>query len=199
MSKTRPLKHGRIYHVYNRGVNRETLFKEDRNYDHFLNLVMRHIHTVADIYAYCLLQNHFHLLLRIRTHSEIKRSAPKPLWRVPPARFFGNCFNAYAKAINVAYSRTGCLFERPFKRKIVTSPDYFRQLVVYIHRNPEKHGCSQTFSDWPHSSFDRFLDAGDVLIERSTVVSAFGGLREFRGAHLDPAPLLGNGSFGDFG
>lgn len=192
------MRHGLIYHVYNRGVNREVLFKEERNYDHFLKLVQRHILSVADIYAYCLLRNHFHLLVRVRMQNEIKRSAPRPLWKVPPGRAFGNCFNAYAKAVNAAYSRTGCLFERPFKRKVVTSPEYFRQLVVYIHRNPEKHGVSAQFDAWPYSSFERFRRPTDTVVELSTVVSSFGGLGEFNGAHFNPVPSFRETAFGDF-
>ena len=197
-SKTRPLKHGRLYHIYNRGVNREILFKEERNYEHFLRLVRRHIHPIADIYAYCLLRNHFHLLVRIRMKNEIRRSAVEPFWRLPPASLFGNCFNAYAKAINTAYRRTGCLFERPFKRKLVHSPDYFRQLVVYIHRNPQKHGLVSSFIDWPHSSFTRFENGSDPLIECSTVMTAFSGLNAFKGAHSDESSVATKRSFGDF-
>ncbi|HUF11048.1 MAG TPA: hypothetical protein VMO47_17130 [Rhodothermales bacterium] len=197
-SKTRPLKHGRLYHVYNRGVNREILFKEERNYAHFLNLIQRHIHPVADIYAYCLLRNHFHLLIRIRMENEIRRSAPKPRWRTPPARFFGNCFNAYTKAVNVAYKRTGCLFERPFKRKLVSGPDYFRQLVVYIHRNPQKHGLVSDFSQWPYSSFCRFSEESDHMLQLSTVVSSFGDLGGFRGAHYNDSMFPSDRTFGDF-
>lgn len=198
MSEIQPLRHGGIYHVYNRGVNRENLFKEERNYDHFLYLMKRHILPVADIYAYCLLRNHFHALLRIRTRSEIRRSAPDRLWDAAPARHLGNCFNAYAKAINSAYNRTGCLFERPFKRKAVETPDYFRRLVVYIHLNPEKHQLVNHFADWPHSSFQRFMSPRDGVIQISTVVSSFGGTAEFTGAHVELAAADTEPSFGDF-
>jgi len=193
------MRHGLIYHVYNRGVNREVLFKEERNYDHFLKLVQRHILSVADIYAYCLLRNHFHLLVRVRMQNEIKRSAPRPLWRIPPGRAFGNCFNAYAKAVNAAYSRTGCLFERPFKRKVVSSPDYFRQLVVYIHRNPEKHGVAGRFFEWPYSSFERYSHDSDPFVELSTVLTSFGGFGSFTGAHFDPDILPPEKVFGGIG
>jgi len=198
MPKLRPLRHGQIYHVYNRGVNRENLFKEERNYAHFMNLAQRHILPVADIYAFCLLRNHFHLLVRVRMRHEIRRSAARILWRVPPGQAFGNFFNAYAKAINSAYSRTGCLFEKPFKRKIVNTADYFRQLVVYIHRNPQKHGLVSDFSQWPYSSFGRFAEESDPVLELSTVVSSFGNLGGFRGAHYDDSMLPADRSFGDF-
>jgi len=61
-----PLQPGSIYHIYNRGVNRETIFHEKRNYEYFINLYARHIQPMADTFAFCLLPNHFHLLIEVR-------------------------------------------------------------------------------------------------------------------------------------
>ena len=66
-----PLSHDCYYHIYNRGNNRETLFKEERNYRDFLKLYAKHIEPIADTFAYCLLPNHFHLLVRIKGEEEI--------------------------------------------------------------------------------------------------------------------------------
>ncbi len=66
MQKVTSLEPGQYYHVYNRGVNRENLFREERNYAYFLKLYTRHITPVAETFAYCLLRNHFHFLIRIR-------------------------------------------------------------------------------------------------------------------------------------
>ncbi len=61
MSNPIPLEPGKYYHIYNRGNNRENIFKEDRNYAYFLKLYVFHVGPIADTYAYCLLRNHFHL------------------------------------------------------------------------------------------------------------------------------------------
>lgn len=66
-----PLQPGVIYHIYNRGNNREDLFREERNYRYFLQLYARHVHPIADTFAYCLLQNHFPFLVRIKTEEEV--------------------------------------------------------------------------------------------------------------------------------
>ena len=58
-----PLQPGHYYHIYNLGNNREDLFRETRNYAYFLKLYAHHIHPIADTFAYCLLRNHFHLLV----------------------------------------------------------------------------------------------------------------------------------------
>jgi putative transposase len=68
-----PMRCGAFYHVYNRGINGEDLFKEARNYPYFLKLYAKYIPPVAETYAYCLLKNHFHLLIRVRSKEDIIR------------------------------------------------------------------------------------------------------------------------------
>ena len=66
MTSPPPLQLGAYYHIYNRGINRENVFREERNYRYFLELYAKHIEPVAETYAYCLLKNHFHVLVRTR-------------------------------------------------------------------------------------------------------------------------------------
>ena len=138
-----PLHPGTIYHIYNRGVNGETIFREKRNYDYFFSLYARHIQAVADTYAFCLLPNHFHLLIEVKNLSVLSNLKPA-------SQAFSNFFNAYAKTINKTYQRTGPLFERPFKRIPIVNSDYFARLLIYIHRNPQHHGIIDDFRLWPY-------------------------------------------------
>ncbi len=107
-----PLKHGSYYHIYNRGINSNILFKEKTNYEHFLKLFDLHILPIAETYAWCLMKNHFHFLVRIKEVEEIT-TAKKTL----PSQSFSNLCNAYTKAFNKRYNRHGSLFERAFKQK----------------------------------------------------------------------------------
>ena len=66
MKNPAPLQHGLTYHIYNRGVNREPIFRSDANYRYFLDLYTHHVGWLVDTYAYCLLGNHFHFLLRVK-------------------------------------------------------------------------------------------------------------------------------------
>ena len=70
-----------------------------------------------------------------------------------PSQQFGNLFNAYSKAMNKAYGRTGSLFERPFERIEITSKSHLFHLVPYIHRNPQTHHLIADFREWPFSSY----------------------------------------------
>jgi len=71
MTSPSPLIYDTYYHIYNRGVNRENIFFEERNYDLFMRLYEKHLSSVTDLFAYCLLKNHFHLDLKVKSEEEI--------------------------------------------------------------------------------------------------------------------------------
>ena len=75
MSPNLPIVPGVIYHIYNRGNNEEDIFIEERNYNYFMKLYAKYIMPVAETYAYCLLRNHFHLMVRIKSPEEINEHA----------------------------------------------------------------------------------------------------------------------------
>jgi len=183
MANPIPLQPGRFYHIYNRGNNGENLFLEDRNYRYFLQLYIQHVHPVVETYAYCLLRNHFHLLVRIKDLTGLE---PKP-----PHQYFSNFFNAYTKSINKAYGRTGSLFERPFRRIEVMGAAYFRNVVAYIHRNPQHHGFVDDFREWPFSSYDVVLSEHATRLQRDVVLEWFGGPQEFMDLQQSPVVLTG--------
>ncbi|MCJ7934603.1 MAG: transposase [Chryseobacterium sp.] len=100
---------GYVYHIYSHAVGKDLIFREDENYQYFLNKLLKYIIPVADIYAYCLLPNHFHLLLRFK---DVNENEHKYLMKP-----FSNLLNAYAKAYNKRYNRKGALFLDFLKRK----------------------------------------------------------------------------------
>ena len=181
MSKVERFQYGQYYHIYNRGNNGETLFREQRNYLYFLKLYAKYIEPIAETYAYCLLSNHFHDLVRIEDCQSSKD------WQSYPSRVslaFSNLFSTYTKAFNKAFQRTGSLFEKPFKRKLVEDDSYFTRLVVYIHRNPQKHGFIDDFRDWPYSSYKTILSDKPTHLQRLTVLDWFGGRTGFEMSHI---------------
>ena len=164
---------GKTYHVYSRGNNREDIFREARNYRHFMKLYAYHVAPVADTFAYCLLRNHFHLLVRIKREET----------RLDPSRRFANLLNAYSKAFNRAYGRTGALFQRPFGRIEVDTDAYFHQLVIYVHRNPQRHGLIPDFREWPYSSYHALLSARATRLRRDETLAWFDGRESFVRMH----------------
>ena len=184
MSKPAPLQYGCYYHIYNRGNNRENIFIEKRNYIYFMQLYTIHVANIAETYAYCLLRNHFHFLVRIKSIVDIEGlKTPGARKIASPSQKFGNLFNAYTKAINKAYGRTGSLFQNPFGRIKVTSKAHFVNLVTYIHQNPERHGFVDDYRDWPFSSYDTMRSTNPTRLDRQPVMDWFGGLENFEDYH----------------
>lgn len=194
MTNPPAIQFGITYHIFNRGNNRDNLFIEERNYAYFLQLYTRYIPPVAITYAYCLLRNHFHLLVRIKSPEEQEASWKKPTrspMQVPftiknPSQQFGNLFNAYTKAINKRFQRTGSLFENPFERIEITTQSHLLHLVAYIHCNPQKHGLIDDFRSWPYSSYHQLNSQDPELAETSEVLSWFGGVDAFHEYHDNP-------------
>ena len=178
-----PLEYGEYYHIFNRGNNRDNVFVEERNYRHFLRLYARYIDPVADTYAYCLLRNHLHFLVRIKTEEEQTVDISQTLKVLRPSQQFGNLFNAYTKAMNKAYGRTGSLFQNPFGRRRVATDAHFDRLIAYIHQNPEIHGLVDDFRDWPHSSYGAIRSTRETKLKRSDVLEWFGGVEGYEALH----------------
>jgi REP element-mobilizing transposase RayT len=140
-----PLEAECFYHIFNRGINSQKIFFNDRNYHYFIKLMESKISSVVNIYAYCLLQNHFHILVKIKSEKEIRLMFPhKDTIEVSKiiSQQFSNMFNSYTQAINKHYGRTGKLFELPFRRKLISSHEQLINTIHYIHNNPVKHGIT---------------------------------------------------------
>jgi REP element-mobilizing transposase RayT len=164
-----PLQPVCTYHIYNRGNNKENIFRETGNYTYFLQLWKKHIIPVADTLVYSLLPNHFHFLVRLKEENTTKVIS----------KSFSNCFNAYAKSFNKVYGRTGSLFQERFGRKLINNDSYFTHIIFYIHANAQKHGLIRDFTTYPHSSYQSFLSENPTLLQRKEVLDWFGGKDAF--------------------
>jgi hypothetical protein len=188
-----PLFAEQFYHIYNRGINGTDIFIEEKNYAFFLNKYIQYIEPIAETYAYCLLKNHFHIMVRMRSVEEIIAAVqpkvkakggtganvgevqnladveldPEILASKLISRRFGTFFNSYSQSINKVHGRTGSLFEEPFRRIPINSENYGCWLIYYIHANPQKHRFVEDFREYPHSSWRSFLSKGNTRIKRN--------------------------------
>jgi len=185
-----------IYHIYNRGINGESIFIEERNYTFFLQKYAEYLSPVVDTFAYCMLGNHFHLLVRIKPQEKLKsinlmsKNTENNEIGLHSADFivskqFAKFFSSYTQSFNKAYSRTGSLFDTPFKRIEIQHNSYFTRLIWYIHFNPEKHGFVADFRDYPHSSYHSHLLKKKTNLKRDEVISWFGNEEEYQRFHVD--------------
>ena len=133
---------GEYYHLYNRGTEKRVIFMNKKDYEHFLFLMyvcnttrsieLRYIgknfdrkETIVEIGAYCLMLNHFHILVREKTDGGISKYMLKLL-------------TSYTMYFNKKYKRTGKLYEGKFKSNHVSGNNYLKYLYSYIHLNPAK-------------------------------------------------------------
>jgi REP element-mobilizing transposase RayT len=181
-----------FYHIYNRGNNKENLFLEEDNYFYFLKLVKNHLLSVADIYSYCLLKNHFHLVIKIKSKEELNNTKFEIDKLHQP---FSNLFNAYTKAINKKYNREGSLFKVRFKRERINSEDYLKNVIIYVHLNPVKHNFIENYLDYKYSSINAVLSEKPTQLKRDEVIKLFHDKENLIFQHNE---ILRKGNFEEF-
>lgn len=136
---------GEYYHLYNRGNSKQKIFRDKDDYSHFIKLLylcnstrsitFRDIsinaydfereETLVSIGTYCLMPNHFHILVKEKTENGI-------------SRFMQKISTAYSMYFNKKYKRTGSLFEGKFKSQYLNTDKYLKYIFSYIHLNPIK-------------------------------------------------------------
>ena len=168
--KLETLEKDHYYHIFNRGINGDILFKDFKNMDYFLRLITKYLSSEINILAYCLMNNHFHFVVKVTNDNKKVTQA------------LSNLFNAYAKSFNKQQSRTGSLFEKHFKRIRLDSQAYLKQLIIYAHLNP-KHHLNIDFEDYRYSSYQSFLSQKEINIDRDEVITLFDDIENFIFCH----------------
>ena len=175
-----PFETEKYYHVYNRGNNKENIFIEENNYYYFLKLIKKYLLPIADVYSYCLVPSHFHLVLKIKDTKYLPEKIK--LGKAKIHQPFSNLFNAYSKAINKKYNRQGSLFQEHLKRIEITDEKYLRNLIVYVNTNPSHHHIAD-FEIYKHSSYQALITSQPTLLKRAEVVELFDDVENLRYVH----------------
>jgi len=138
-----------FYHIYNRGNNRDPIFYSRNNYLFFLKKVKTHLLPHVSLVAYCLMPNHFHLMIQTLPNIE----------QVKFSNDLKIMLRSYTRAINKQENRTGSLFQQNTKIKSleVDAQDYPLTCFHYIHQNPLKARLVSKMEDWEMSSFRDYL------------------------------------------
>lgn len=168
------------YHLYNRGCDRDLIFFKESHYILLLRLIKKnHQKFNIRIIAYCLMPNHYHLLIGspvIQPSEGLKN--PEAV-----SQFIRNTFNSYVQTVNSDMQRKGTLFESKCKSIWIDKEAYLLQLIRYIHLNPVLAGlCSQP-EDWIYSNCREWLGLrnGTLFCKDffDTYFTNFGQYREF--------------------
>ena len=143
-----------IYHIYNQGNNRETIFYSHENYLEFLSLFRKFVFPFCKVLSYCLMPNHYHFLIFATKDSE----RPKILGNIETCELsngFRLLQSTYAKYINKERNRTGSLFKQKAQAKSMRDGDEHYEFTAfrYIHQNPLQANLVSNLENWPYSSF----------------------------------------------
>ena len=206
---------GQFYHIYNCGINGVNLFRESENYEHFLGLMDKYALPVSEIFAWVLMPNHFHLLVRIKDNVMYKYSladrdlagqawfddhkwetidlstceAPDSVKRPKPNLHLSHLFNAYSKYYNKRYTRHGGLFERRFKRKHIDNEQYLKRVILYIHNNPVHHGFCTNLIEYPWSGYLTCISIKPTRLKRESVMGWFDNEVNFKYMHNEKVEI----------
>ncbi|MFW0837852.1 MAG: transposase [Candidatus Komeilibacteria bacterium] len=163
----RNIEPGSIHHVYNRSVEKRTIFFIDRDYQWFLEKIAFYkVKYKVKILAFALLPNHWHLLVQ-----EQEVVQPPALATPGVVRMIGDLCNAYVKRFNIAHDRSGPLFQGRFKSKVVEDEHYLQNLINYINLNPVKHKIVKNIKDWDYTSHWHYLEKGKfALVDKSEFI-----------------------------
>lgn len=201
-----PLVTNEIYHVYNRGINKQPTFTTRREYQRailaiefyrvsnppirlskFLELekerqkeiieVIEQAEELVQIICFCLMPNHFHLLVKQKIEDGI-------------SKFLGNFQNSYTRYFNTRNGRDGSLFLDQFKAKRIETDEQFIHVSRYIHLNPYTGFIVKTFDElveYPWSSFPNYLTGNNGFLEPNLVLDIFGSRDQYKQFVFDQA------------
>ena len=160
---------GQIYHLYNRGVNRQPIFFCQQNWAYLIQQLRRYFQPdLIDILTYCLMPTHYHLMVRLKTDDL-------------GARVMQPFTVSYTKAINKQQGRAGPLFQGPFQAILVDQDRYLLHLSRYIHLNPVAAGLVDRAEEWVFSSYREYVGLrSGTLPATDLVLSQFPSRQAYR-------------------
>ena len=152
------LRAGYYCHLYNRGVNRQPIFFNDENRAYFIKRLRHYCKpNLIDIVAYCLMPNHYHLLVNLKC-DDLSAKIMQPFTV------------SYTKAVNQQQERVGPLFQGPFKASLVDKDEYLLHLSRYIHLNPVLAELVDHPAKWAFSSYRDYVGLRNGTLPKPDVV-----------------------------
>lgn len=160
-----------LYHIVFRGVNRQHIFEEESDYIKLKETLMTLKREMGfEIYAYCFMTNHVHIMLKEKNNGDISQIMKRLLTK-------------YARWYNIKYKRSGALIANRYKSQPIEVDEYFLAVVRYIHQNPLKAQMVKKLSDYEWSSYNEYAKCEEGLADKEFIFDMINGAKEFKEFH----------------
>lgn len=189
-----PFATGYYYHIYNRGVEKRSIFENSRDYGRFIKTIKYYQvegpkpklskflnsstfklelnKKIVEIICYCLMPNHFHLLIKQLQDGGI-------------TEFISKLSNSYTKYYNTKHTRVGPLLQGEFKAVLVEKDEQFTHLSRYIHLNPIASLLVKDLKDYRWSSYDEYINNSSGICSKEEVLNFFKNPKDYQQFILD--------------
>lgn len=179
---------GGIYHIFNRGVEKRVIFLDDQDYNIFLyylfiytadpkkvlnkypelplRLYNKNLHSQIEVLAYCLMPNHFHLLLKQRSINGV-------------SKLLKQITNAYTLYFNQKYKRVGSLMQGRFRAVKIDNDDLLIHISRYIHLNPLVSNLTDNLKNYQQSSYLEYMNRKDGICMKNLILDYFSSLKGY--------------------
>lgn len=189
---------GQIYHVFNRGVDKRAIFLNNYEYHRFFDLIRyyqqerplrfsyftkkerelllnkKEGNSLVEIFCYCLMPNHFHLLLKQKAEGGI-------------TQFMRRVSDSYGRYFNLLHQRIGPLFQGNFKAVMIEDNDQLLHISRYIHLNPLTSNLVKNLDGYPWSSYSEFLSKTPSFCSKNVILQQFRSPKQYQKFVLDHA------------
>ena len=152
-----------VYHIVLRGINKQTIFFDDEDKEVFVNrLKLTKQDTPYDMYAFCIMSNHIHLLIKET--------------ETAPGKVMQKILCSYVHWYNRKYERIGNLFQDRYKSEPIEKDSHLLCCLRYIHQNPVKAGMVREIGEYGWSSHGLYLNGKESFVETGFLLGMLGGV-----------------------
>lgn len=153
-----------VYHVIQRGIDRTSIFFEDNDRQMFVDLLRLQTCASFQVYCYCLMDNHIHLIIKSDQLSF----------------YIHRIFTTYAVWFNHKYERTGYLFQNRFKSEVIEDQGYLLRCFRYVLQNPLKAGLCRKVAEYKWSSYPVYFNPVDSFVATEFLTLFFDNKADFQ-------------------
>ena len=169
------------YHIYNRGNAKQNIFLDNQDFNFFISKLKQNLMPNDEdktrmillppnsfsIINYCLMPNHFHILLKQNIE-------------IPTSKLLSKLCTSYSKYFNKKYDRVGHVFQDQFKQVLIDGNSYLVWLSAYIHQNPKVAGLVSKPEDYKWSSYGEFVKGDNGLCDKEIITSQFKSTNDYK-------------------